>query len=142
MSPVIFQSIISLHVWVFTVYIMCVCTEWNSMKHTPPCTNWTNTPLSMKHAWKTAQPTSAFPVWRRQSEQCFLTGEQQTVQTWIQTQLFSPSASSGSQNSNESCGNLSNYVLFFCQLMLNAFGIILSAKQEVWLAEKWKIQSL
>lgn len=46
--------------------------QWNSMKHTPPCTNWTNTPLSMKHAWKTAQPTSAFPVWRRQSEQCFL----------------------------------------------------------------------
>ena len=37
--------------------------------------------------------------------------------------FFSPSASSGSQNSNESCGNLSNYVLFFCQLMLNAFGV-------------------
>ena len=62
--------------------------QWSCKKLTPPSANATNTPLSVKHAWKTEQPTSAFPVWRRQSEQCFLTGELQALHILIQTQLF------------------------------------------------------
>lgn len=95
---VLLQSTITTYVCVFIVYIMSLSLSlWSRKDLPPPSTNLTNTPLSMKHTWKTEQPTSAFPVWRRQSEQCFLTGELQAFHTLIQTQLFLHQQVLGSQ---------------------------------------------
>lgn len=89
--PVIFQSTISTYVCVFIVYLKSLSVYIHGVAKSlhPPLVS-TSTPLFRKQTWMTEQPASAFPVWRRQSEQCFLTGELQALHTLSQTQLFLP----------------------------------------------------
>lgn len=60
-------------IYVFNPHNVCLYVSGAAIQHAPPCTHLTNTPLSVKHADMTEQPTTAFTALSTQSEQCFST---------------------------------------------------------------------
>lgn len=122
---------------------VCVFTVFNGAAKKslhPP----TNTPLSVEHTWMTEQLSSALPVWRRQSEQCFnwrAAGPRHTHTHTNPNTTLSPSASSASQNSTEPCSRLSKYVPF--ANLYSMLSVLFKApSRRSGLPENWKIQSL
>lgn len=130
---------VSMCIYVFNQDDVCLYVSGGAMQHAPPCTHLTNTPLSVKHADMTEQPTFEFTALSTQSKQCFST--ERNRHTLIQTQTLSPSADSDSKNSTAPCRSLSNYILWANLHLVSSEAFQVPCGRSA-LSEKWKSQSL